>query len=368
MIRTRRTTKPSGCYVSSSSPEDFTLVQDRCKTHWVAFAPSLRMCYSRRRYEPSRERCSTHCAWKRAWRSRTRPRSQRSCRPEHDRDGRDRTFRRDPAGHQSHGRPAVFAGLGRRRSARVARRLCLVRTGRCDAACWGQLRFPSRSLRPRPHGSLDVLPVRLADLDSSSLEPGFRRHRLLSIRFLPLPAWKIWTESRLRRARNSARDPALSPHCLHRKNLSFSLGRCCRHDPLAHLGRRHALPAAPRFHLCAGILGSFLAVLGFSRFPHPRPLDGIFSRFFPRVPPKKKSPHFSLLFLGTLTFLFALLFKLRPVIAAFLAFRLIIQFIGQAVGVILLRRRWPPERLPFKMWFYPLPAVLTIAGWMLLFL
>jgi len=33
-----------------------------------------------------------------------------------------------------------------------------------------------------------------------------------------------------------------------------------------------------------------------------------------------------------------------------------------------LRRRWPAERLPFKMWLYPLPALLTIAGWVWLFL
>jgi len=76
----------------------------------------------------------------------------------------------------------------------------------------------------------------------------------------------------------------------------------------------------------------------------------------------------SLLFLGALTFVFALLFKLRTVIAAVLAMRLIIQFIGQAVGVVLLRRRWPAEKLPFKMWLYPLPVVLTILGWIWLFL
>jgi amino acid transporter len=75
----------------------------------------------------------------------------------------------------------------------------------------------------------------------------------------------------------------------------------------------------------------------------------------------------SLVFLGVLTFVFALLFKLRTVIAAVLAMRLIIQFIGQAVGVMLLRRRWSGERLPFKMWLYPLPALLTIAGWIWLF-
>jgi fructoselysine transporter len=47
--------------------------------------------------------------------------------------------------------------------------------------------------------------------------------------------------------------------------------------------------------------------------------------------------------------------------------RLIVQFIGQAVGVMLLRRRLGSERLPFKMWLYPVPAVLTMLGWAWLF-
>ncbi len=112
----------------------------------------------------------------------------------------------------------------------------------------------------------------------------------------------------------------------------------------------------------------FSSLLGYSRVPYSAALDGNFFRVFARVHPQKKFPHVSLLFLGTLTFLFALLFRLKTVIAAVLAMRLIIQFIGQAVGVMLLRRRWPPERLPFKMWLYPLPALLTIAGWIWLFL
>jgi amino acid transporter len=36
---------------------------------------------------------------------------------------------------------------------------------------------------------------------------------------------------------------------------------------------------------------------------------------------------------------------------------------GQSVGVMLLRRRWPSERLPFKMWLYPLPALLALLTW-----
>src|SRR5712664_1165614 len=131
-------------------------------------------------------------------------------------------------------------------------------------------------------------------------------------------------------------------------------------------------PVAARFPLAMVLWIAFVSVfsllLGFWRAPYSAALDGNFFRVFARVHPQKKFPHVSLLFLGTLTFLFALLFRLKTVIAAVLAMRLIIQFIGQAVGVMLLRRRWPPERLPFKMWLYPLPALLTIAGWIWLFL
>ena len=47
--------------------------------------------------------------------------------------------------------------------------------------------------------------------------------------------------------------------------------------------------------------------------------------------------------------------------------RVIVQFIGQGVGVMLLRRRWPPARLPFKMWLFPLPALLSISCWIWIF-
>src|SRR5207247_10302387 len=43
--------------------------------------------------------------------------------------------------------------------------------------------------------------------------------------------------------------------------------------------------------------------------------------------------------------------------------RLLVQFIGQAVGVMLLRRRRGTQGLPFKMWLYPVPAVVTMIGW-----
>jgi len=67
--------------------------------------------------------------------------------------------------------------------------------------------------------------------------------------------------------------------------------------------------------------------------------------------------------LGTLAVLFCLL-RLQDVIAALVVIRLMIQFLAQTVGVILFRMRRPDVPRPFKMWFYPLPAVLVLAGYL----
>jgi fructoselysine transporter len=112
----------------------------------------------------------------------------------------------------------------------------------------------------------------------------------------------------------------------------------------------------------------FSATLGYSRVPYAAALDGNFFSVFGRVHPTKHFPHVSLLALGGVAFVFSLLFRLSFVISAILAMRCIIQFIGQAVALILLRRRWGRERLPFRMWFYPIPVFVAIAGWAAIFI
>ncbi len=107
----------------------------------------------------------------------------------------------------------------------------------------------------------------------------------------------------------------------------------------------------------------FSVTLGYSRIPYAAATDGNFFSVFARLHPKGRFPHVSLLTLGAVGLAFSLLFRLSTVISAILAVRILVQFIGQAIGVIVLRRRWPLERLPFKMWLFPLPAVLAILGW-----
>ena len=111
----------------------------------------------------------------------------------------------------------------------------------------------------------------------------------------------------------------------------------------------------------------FSVLLGYSRVPYSAALDGNFFPIFARVHPTKHFPHISLLLLGGLAFLFSLTLRLKTAIAAILAMRLLVQFIGQAVGVMLLHKRWGSDRLPFKMWLYPVPAVLTMLAWAWLF-
>ena len=111
----------------------------------------------------------------------------------------------------------------------------------------------------------------------------------------------------------------------------------------------------------------FSLTLGYSRIPYAAALDGNFFSIFGRVHPTKHFPHVSLLALCGVAFVFSLLFKLATVIAAIAAMRILVQFVGQAVGVILLRRRWSRERLPFRMWLYPIPAIIAILLWAALF-
>jgi amino acid transporter len=115
-------------------------------------------------------------------------------------------------------------------------------------------------------------------------------------------------------------------------------------------------------------LGSvFAAMLGYSRVPYAAALDGNFLSIFARLHPTKRFPHISLLALAAAAIAFSLSLKLRDSIRAILAMRCIIQFIGQAVGLMLLRRRWGSERLPFRMWLYPLPVVVALIGWTAIF-
>ncbi len=112
----------------------------------------------------------------------------------------------------------------------------------------------------------------------------------------------------------------------------------------------------------------FAVMLGYSRVPYAAAREGEFFEVFSKVHPKHHFPHVSLVVLGALAFVFSLLFKLSEVITAILAMRIVIQFIGQAAGLMVLRKRKPAGFFPFKMPLYPIPVVLAIGIWMWIFI
>jgi amino acid transporter len=110
----------------------------------------------------------------------------------------------------------------------------------------------------------------------------------------------------------------------------------------------------------------FCLVLGYSRIPFAAARDGNFFRVFERVHPKREFPHISLLLVGGLAILCSFL-PLLTVIDALLTTRILVQFIGQIGALIWLRRKRPGVLRPFRMWLYPLPALIALAGWIFLF-
>lgn len=107
----------------------------------------------------------------------------------------------------------------------------------------------------------------------------------------------------------------------------------------------------------------FSATLGYSRIPFAAAEDGQFFKIFSRLHPTKGFPYISLLALGLVAFFFSLMFRLSEVISAVLAMRIIIQFIGQAIGLLILHQKKPKSFFSFRMPLYPIPALIAIAMW-----
>ena len=107
----------------------------------------------------------------------------------------------------------------------------------------------------------------------------------------------------------------------------------------------------------------FSLLLGYSRIPYAAAVDGDYFKSFSRIHPVHRFPNVSLLVLGVLGVVFCL-FRLQDVIAALVVIRLMVQFLAQTVGVIVFRMRRPDFPRPFRMWLYPLPAVLALAGFL----
>ena len=105
----------------------------------------------------------------------------------------------------------------------------------------------------------------------------------------------------------------------------------------------------------------FSVLLGVSRIPYAAALDGNFFQAFGKLNPRGNFPSSALLCMGVLTCLLCM-FRLADLVAALVVIRIMMQFILQAIGVMVFRKREPAHERPFRMWLYPLPALLALAG------
>jgi amino acid transporter len=107
----------------------------------------------------------------------------------------------------------------------------------------------------------------------------------------------------------------------------------------------------------------FSLTLGYSRVPYAAALDGNYFKALARVHPKYQFPYVSLLALTGVAALFCFL-RLADLIAALIVIRIVLQFLVQSIGVIVFRIRRPEVPRPFRMWLYPIPALLAAGSFL----
>jgi amino acid transporter len=110
----------------------------------------------------------------------------------------------------------------------------------------------------------------------------------------------------------------------------------------------------------------FALLLGYSRIPYAAALDGYFFKVFGRLHPRKNFPYVSLIVIGIISIACSFI-SLGMVIDALITTRILVQFMGQVVAVILLRRHAPDMPRPYRVWLYPIPNVVALLGWIFIF-
>ena len=105
-------------------------------------------------------------------------------------------------------------------------------------------------------------------------------------------------------------------------------------------------------------------LVGFARIPFAAARDGEFFRIFAHLHPRGQFPDVSLVVIG-IAMLIACFFDLNAVIAILTAGIVLIQSVTQIIGLFVMRARNEPA--PFRMWLFPLPAIVALGGWLYAF-
>jgi amino acid transporter len=119
--------------------------------------------------------------------------------------------------------------------------------------------------------------------------------------------------------------------------------------------------------IITGFASIFTGLLGASRVPYNAARDKLFFSAFGRLHPRLNFPHVALLVMG-LASAAATFLPLDDVIKMLTAATILVQFVAQVIAITVLRRRQPALRRPYRMFLYPLPSLLALAGWIYLYI
>jgi amino acid transporter len=120
------------------------------------------------------------------------------------------------------------------------------------------------------------------------------------------------------------------------------------------------------FIVVAAIGSVFAGLLGGSRVPFEAARDKVFLPVFAKLHPKLNLPTAGVLTMGAITIIGSL-FTLTDVINAAVATLVIIQSLAQVAAIVVLRRRQPNLKRPYRQWLYPLPTLLALVGWVYIY-
>ncbi|MGD3112751.1 APC family permease, partial [Streptomyces sp. YGL11-2] len=122
--------------------------------------------------------------------------------------------------------------------------------------------------------------------------------------------------------------------------------------------------------LVTAVTSVLTGLLGGSRVPYDAARDRVFFRAFGTLHPRHRFPVLGLLAMGGVMaagFLLGRHTDLATIIQLLTTVMVIVQSLAQVATVTVLRRRQPALRRPYRMWLYPLPSIVALAGWLVIY-
>jgi amino acid transporter len=114
--------------------------------------------------------------------------------------------------------------------------------------------------------------------------------------------------------------------------------------------------------LAATLGGIFTMTLGYSRILYAAGAEGNFFKVFGRVHPNGHYPTVSLVAISALAIPLCWL-SLERLVSALMITQIVFQFIPQIFALFAMRWYRKDIVRPYRMWLYPIPALVAMVGW-----